>query len=500
MQYCKDTKKCTWTPNSKEKDPHIHKARIPKQKILENILEAIGETPLIRLNKIPQAEGLKSEFLVKCEFLNPGGSIKDRIAYRMLDDAERIGRCKPGDTLIEPTSGNTGIGLSIAAAVKGYKMIVTLPEHNSIEKMDIMEGLGAEVVKTPAYTAHDSPESNLNIALRLHENISNSHILDQYSNPSNPLAHYDGTAEELIDQCEGKIDYLFMPAGTGGSLTGITRKFREKLPKCKVIGVDPVGSMLALPEALNGPLTPYKVEGIGYDFVPNVLDRHIIDEWVKVKDIDSFIMSRRLMKEEGMLVGGSAGTCLAAAIAYAKANNLGSNERIVVILPDSIRNYMTKFLSNEWMIANQFISIDEYQDPKHELNDIPFDKLDVEAVEFFDSRKLTIGEALDIFEKGAKVIPLIQHGEIIGVIWPHKLMSFIVNKTLKNTELASKAMMRDGYIIIRQNVNLVQVEKLLEKNHLLLIEKRKEGKEIENLFVVTPYHVLKILKERQKNH
>jgi len=246
--------------------------------------------------------------------------VKDRIGKRMIEDAELSGRIKPGDTLIEPTSGNTGIGLALAAALKGYRMIITLPEKMSNEKVDVLKALGAEIIRTPTEAAFDSPESHIGVAKRLNKEIKNSHILDQYGNPSNPLAHYDGTATEILNQCDGKIDAIVMTAGTGGTITGVARKIKEQLPNCKIVGVDPTGSILAQPDSLNGRIGSYKVEGIGYDFIPTVLDRSLVDEWIKTEDKESFLMSRRIIKEEGLMVGGSSGSVMVAALKYAKKN------------------------------------------------------------------------------------------------------------------------------------------------------------------------------------
>lgn len=277
-----------------------------------------------------------------------GGSVKDRIGRRMIEDAERAGRIKPGDTLIEPTSGNTGIGLALTAALKGYRCIITLPEKMSQEKVDVLKALGAEIIRTPTEAAWDSPESHIGVAKRLNKEIPNSHILDQYGNPSNPLAHYDGTAEELWEQCEGKIDMVVLTAGTGGTLSGIARKLKERNPAIQVVGVDPRGSILAEPDSLNEEkrLQSYAVEGIGYDFIPAVLDRELVDFWVKTDDRESFIYARRLIREEGMLCGGSAGAAMAGAVQAAK--RLKPGQRCVVLLADGVRNYMSKFLSDEW--------------------------------------------------------------------------------------------------------------------------------------------------------
>lgn len=328
-------------------------------KIMSSILENIGRTPLVRINNIAKDEGIECELLAKCEWFNAGGSVKDRIGYRMIADAEASGRIKPGDTLIEPTSGNTGIGLALTAAVKGYNMVITLPEKMSKEKVDVLKGLGAEIIRTPTEAAWDSPESHISVAAKLNKEIPNSHILDQYINPSNPLAHYEGTAEELIYQCDGKIDYLIASAGTGGTITGIAKKLKEKIPGIKVIGVDPHGSILAQPESLNSSTAGYQVEGIGYDFIPDVLKREYIDEWVKTSDQPSFIMARRMIRQEGLLCGGSSGSTMYAAVDYIKKNNIGKDKRVVVICADSVRNYMTKFLADEWMIENGFMAAPE---------------------------------------------------------------------------------------------------------------------------------------------
>mmetsp|Transcript_15954 Transcript_15954/g.16694 ORF Transcript_15954/g.16694 Transcript_15954/m.16694 type:complete len:529 (+) Transcript_15954:134-1720(+) len=352
-----DGQKCTWFLGTTEQSPHHSHPRIPRPKILPNILYNIGETPLVRVNRIAEKEGLKCELLAKCEYFNSGGSVKDRIGKRMIEEAERTGRIKPGDTLIEPTSGNTGIGLALAAAVKGYRMIITLPEKMSQEKVDVLKALGAEIIRTPTEAAFDSPESHIGVAKKLQSEIPNSHILDQYLNPSNPLAHYETTAEEIWEQCEGRVDMVVMGAGTGGTMAGIGRRLKELNPNVIIVGVDPYGSILAQPEEINGTYRgSYFVEGIGYDFIPGVCDRSIVDRWYKSEDRSSFLMARRLIRDEGLLCGGSSGTAMAAAVEAAK--ELTEGQRCVVILPDSVRNYMTKFLNDSWMYERGFIDED----------------------------------------------------------------------------------------------------------------------------------------------
>ena len=315
--------------------------------ILDNISQTIGNTPTVKLNSVGCE--LACDLYVKCEFFNAGGSVKDRIGLRMVEKAEKSGRIKPGDTLIEPTSGNTGIGMALTAAVKGYRCIIVMPEKMSKEKQVILEALGAEIVRTPTQAAWDSPESHIGVAKKLNQEISDSHILDQYSNPDNPDAHYEGTAEEILAEFGTDLDMCVMGVGTGGTITGVAKKLKEKIPSIKIIGADPFGSILGGGDDV----FPYQVEGIGYDFFPDVLDNDLVDDYVKVNDQDSFIMARRLIKEEGLLCGGSSGTAMVAALE--KAKDLEAAQKCLVILPDGVRNYLSKFLSDEWMKKEGFM-------------------------------------------------------------------------------------------------------------------------------------------------
>jgi len=309
--------------------------------IHDNILTTIGNTPVVKMNQI--GNELDCELFSKCEFLNPGGSIKDRIGWKMVEDAERSGKIKPGDTLIEPTSGNTGQGIALAAAVKGYECIITLPEKMSKEKQIALEALGAKIIRTPTEASFDSPESHIGVAKKLQKEIPNSHILDQYANPSNPEAHYDGTAQEILDVFGKDLHMVVMGVGTGGTITGVSKRLKEEIPNIIIVGADPVGSILGGGTEVQ----PYLVEGIGYDFFPEVLDNNLVDKYVKTEDEESFIMARRLIKEEGFLCGGSCGSAMVAALKSAK--HLDKNKKCLVVLPDSIRNYMTKFPNDQWM-------------------------------------------------------------------------------------------------------------------------------------------------------
>ncbi|BCS02457.1 cystathionine beta-synthase CYS4 [Aspergillus luchuensis] len=325
---------------------------------LDTITQNIGNTPLVKLNRIPRSLGIEATVYAKCEYFNAGGSVKDRIALRMIEEAERSGRIKPGDTLIEPTSGNTGIGLALVAAVKGYKTIITLPEKMSAEKVSVLRALNATIIRTPNEAAFDSPESHIGVAKRLEKELPNAHILDQYGNVNNPLAHEFGTAEEIWTQTEGRISAVVAGAGTGGTITGISRGLKKHNPDIQVIAADPHGSILALPAALNEEHVnePYKVEGIGYDFIPDVLDRQAVDKWYKTADKESFQYSRRLIAEEGLLVGGSSGSAISALAQAAKDNRFKKDDVVVVVLPDSIRSYLTKFADDDWLAANGLLS------------------------------------------------------------------------------------------------------------------------------------------------
>ena len=325
--------------------------------LMDSVLQQIGNTPLIKLNKIPQSLGIDAIVYAKLEYFNAGGSVKDRIALRMIEEAERSGRIKPGDTLIEPTSGNTGIGLALVAAIKGYKTIITLPEKMSPEKVAVLRSLNATIIRTPTQAAYDSPESHIGVARRLQKEIPGAHILDQYGNIHNPLAHEYGTAEEIWTQTQGKINVVVAGAGTGGTITGLARGLRKHNRDIKIVAADPHGSILALPNTLNREFAneSYKVEGIGYDFVPDVLDQRTVDRWYKTDDRESFAYARRLIAEEGLLVGGSSGSALAAMVKSAKDLSLGKDDVVVVILPDSIRSYLSKFVDDDWLAANDLL-------------------------------------------------------------------------------------------------------------------------------------------------
>ncbi len=398
--------------------------------IYDSILDAIGNTPLVRLRSVGKETGC--EYLVKCEYLNAGGSVKDRIGRRMILEAEREGRIRPGDTLIEPTSGNTGIGMALAAAVRGYRMVITMPEKMSREKQVVLEALGAEIIRTPTEAAWDAPESHIGVAKQLQKILPRAHILDQYANPNNPMAHYDGTGQEILEQTDGKIDIVVLTAGTGGTLTGIAKKLKENIPNLRVVGVDPVGSILAGP----GPIGSYKVEGIGYDFIPDVLDGGLVDEWVKTEDRESFLMARRLIRKEGLLVGGSAGSAVWSAVQMGK--KYGPNKRIVTLAPDSVRNYMTKFLDDGWMRANGFAARGwETASIGELLRTLPARELTTA------NSAMSIADAVKLMkQKGISQLPVVEDGRVIGILTESDVLGKLVDGRANLASTVAEIMFR----------------------------------------------------------
>ena len=400
-------------------------------KIHDSILDAIGNTPMVRLRNIGRGTGC--EFLAKCEFLNAGGSVKDRIGKRMVEEAQTKGRIHPGDTLIEPTSGNTGIGMALAAAVYGYRMVITMPEKMSREKQVVLEALGAEIIRTPTEAAWDAPESHIGVAKQLKGILPNAHILDQYGNPDNPLAHYHGTGQEIVDQTDGKLDVCVMTAGTGGTITGVARKLKEKVKGVHIVGVDPVGSILAGP----GPIGSYKVEGIGYDFIPDVLDRNLVDEWVKTEDRESFLMARRLIRQEGMLCGGSSGSAVWAAKQVAE--RIGPGKRIVVILPDSVRNYMTKFLDDQWMKENGFT---ESRWETNSVGDL-LRSLPRRSIVTAASADTVADSVMAMKEHGVSQLPVIDDERLVGIVTESDLLAKLVDGRASLASAVAEVMFRN---------------------------------------------------------
>ena len=325
--------------------------------IKDTIIEAIGNTPLVRLHKT--VRGLRPEILAKVEFLNPGGSVKDRIGLGMIEAAEREGRLRPGGTIVEGTSGNTGVGLAIAAALKGYKTIFVMPDKMSDEKIRLLRAFGARVVITPTAVEPDDPRSYYSVSRRLSEETPNAILAGQYWNPANPEAHYRSTGPEIWRQSGGRISAFIAGMGTGGTISGVGRFLKEQNPDLKVVGVDPIGSLLHeyFQTRELGSTHAYKVEGVGEDFLPTTLDFDVIDDTVQVTDRESFIMTRRLVREEGLFCGGSSGLALAGALKWLRSGGaqLTEDDMVVVLLPDSGSRYLSKVFDDNWMRENSFL-------------------------------------------------------------------------------------------------------------------------------------------------
>jgi cystathionine beta-synthase len=369
-----------------------------------NVLETIGRTPLIRLNRT--VDHLAPAIFAKVESFNPGGSAKDRVALRMIDEAERAGHLKPGGTVIEATAGNTGLGLALVSAVRGYRCIFVLPDKMSADKVRLLRAYGAEVVITPTSVAPDSPESYNGVASRLAREIKGSWRAGQFTNLANPQSHYESTGPEIWEQTEGRVSVFVAAAGTGGTLSGTGRYLKERNSSIRVIGADIEGSILS-----GGTPKPWKVEGIGEDFVPSTLNAHVIDEWIRVTAAESFFTARQVAREEGILLGGSSGTALTAAFKYAMRCSV--EDEVVVLCPDTGRNYLSKMFDDSWMAQNGFLDLTPERTTAGDL----LTALNRDGQLIYLLPDDSLQRAAETFrEHGISQLPVVENGQMIGAV------------------------------------------------------------------------------------
>ncbi|MEV7726776.1 cystathionine beta-synthase [Streptomyces sp. NPDC101733] len=398
----------------------------------DSMISLVGNTPLVKLNRV--TEGLRATVLAKVEYFNPGGSVKDRIAVRMIEAAEQSGALKPGGTIVEPTSGNTGVGLAIVAQQKGYKCIFVCPDKVSTDKINVMRAYGAEVVVCPTAVDPEHPDSYYNVSDRLAREPG-AWKPDQYSNPNNPRSHYETTGPELWDQTDGKITHFVAGVGTGGTISGTGGYLKEVSGgKVKVIGADPEGSVYS-----GGSGRPYLVEGVGEDFWPSAYDRNVTDEIIAVSDKDSFQMTRRLAKEEGLLVGGSCGMAVVAALRAAEG--LGPDDVVVVLLPDSGRGYLSKIFSDEWMAGHGFL---EEAGPAARIGDVLADKEGGIPSLVHMHPEETVGEAIEVLrEYGVSQMPIVKPGAGHPDVMAAEVIGSVVEKELLAALFAQRASLGD---------------------------------------------------------
>src|SRR6185295_16757724 len=417
----------------------------------DNILQIIGNTPMVRLGRM--GRGLRPTLLAKLEYLNPGGSVKDRIGTAMLEAAEKNGLLKPGGTVIEGTSGNTGMGLALAAAIKGYQCIFTMPDKMSQEKIDALRALGAEVIVTPTQVDHHDPRSYHSVALRLSKEIPNSYFPNQYENPANANAHYASTGPEIWEQTDGKVTHVVIGVGTGGTITGVARFLKEKNPAIRIIGADPQGSIFAemFRTGRKPQSQPYKVEGIGQDEKPGNVDFAVIDEIYSVSDKDAFLRTRALARTEGIFAGGSAGAAVHVALKSAEA--LSESDIMVVIIPDSGTRYLSKIYNDNWMRDNQFL------EPRINVRASQVVRDKVRRTKEIVSIPLgvSVQDAVNLMrEHDISQIPVIEGGEVVGSLSEARILEILVqNPDAKRKPVAEY--MEGPFPVISEDASLTEV-------------------------------------------
>ncbi len=427
-----------------------------------NVLSCIGDTPIVRVNRV--TEGLQANVLAKLEYLNPGSSVKDRIALQIIDDAEKAGLLKPGGTIVEATSGNTGAGLAIAAAIKGYKCIFVLPDKQSEEKRAALRALGAKVVITPTDVTPDDPRSYYKVSRKIADETPGAFYANQYHNPSNPLAHYKTTGPEIWDQMGGKIDVFVAGLGTGGTISGIGKFLKEKNPQVRIVGVDPVGS-LYFDYFQTGQMTEpfsYVVEGIGEDFLPSTMDFAYVDDVVRVHDKECFQMTRRLAREEGIFAGVSTGAAMAGALKYVRLNDKkGLN--VLVLVPDSGSRYLSKAYNDKWMEEQGFL------EPQIGLGSVRgvLEAMGQREV-FTVPDTMRVAEAIGVMKlHGISQVPVLRDGKVVGVLHERALLEQALrtgNREMKAGEVADM-----NYCTVDLDTEVAVVTDLMRKVKIAMV-------------------------------
>ncbi len=420
----------------------------PRGGTAANILETVGATPLVRLNR--SVQGLAPQVYAKTEYFNPGGSTKDRVALYMIEQAERRGDLRPGGTVIEATAGNTGVGLALIAAVRGYRCIFVLPDKMSDDKVRLLRAYGAEVVITPTNVPPDSPESYNGVADRLAREIVGAWRPNQFANLDNPEAHYRTTGPEIWEQTEGRVSVFVAAAGTGGTISGVGRYLKERNPAIRVIGADIEGSILS-----GGAPAAWKVEGIGEDFVPSTLNAQVIDGWIRISDADSFRAARAVARQEGILLGGSSGTCLAAAFQYAQ--RCGAGDLIVALCPDTGRNYLGKMYDDAWMAHNGFTDVPPERTTAGDL----MAALGREGKLIYLLPENSLQEAIAIFRAhGISQLPVVENGQLVGAVQEITIMRAL-HQRRASPDLALREIMARPMPQVDSRVLLEEIYRLL---------------------------------------